>query len=200
MITLVVTLFVATGMLMFFGSIVELVRIVAKVEVTKKQAAWSLPISIVPFLVGVLIHDAYEGKDDPITSPTQAEAKATSTQTPTQDKPETKVARQIPKARNDGLTYDPYDPTLMLTEQDYRNEIVKFSIDPCVLVSVRNNGLDKTMGKEEAIALVKAMTPKPLENMVKDLMPLVTGQDFNARKVLYDWSRENCISGANSVG
>ena len=68
------------------------------------------------------------------------------------------------------LSYSRAGPVALMA-QDYREEIIKYAIEPCLLASIRKNNLDKTLGEDQAMVLIKIMTKDNTEIAVRTLTP-----------------------------
>ena len=86
------------------------------------------------------------------------------------------------------------DPALA-QEVHYRREIIEYVLHPCWRVAIRKHGLDKTMGEEQALNIMGVMQEKETQSIINALMPLISGKDRSARKLIYDISLETCIGG-----
>ena len=78
---------------------------------------------------------------------------------------------------------------------NYRREIIEYVLHPCWRVAIRKHGLDKTMGEEQALNIMGVMQEKETQSIINALMPLISGKDRSARKLIYDISLETCIGG-----
>ena len=80
---------------------------------------------------------------------------------------------------------------------DYEDEIIEHVIDPCYLSIVNEpGGLAEMIGTKDALTLTKSASEDTIRDVIKHLLPFITGKSFKERKVWYDFSLKQCKSGA----
>lgn len=87
------------------------------------------------------------------------------------------------------------ETTLPTSDQDYRSEIEKYMIDPCMLATVEGQDLNKMLGgKDTALRLLKAFSKQELDQAMQELLPIVSKLDkLEDRVALYEAGKNMCI-------
>ncbi len=78
---------------------------------------------------------------------------------------------------------------------DTRAEIIEYVIDPCFMQGIRDNKLDVTLGKDEALKLLKMMQRENVETMIRAVQPLVVGKELSVRRAVYTMGLSQCLQG-----
>ena len=78
------------------------------------------------------------------------------------------------------------------SQETYREVIIRHAIEPCLIAKIRQQGLDKQLGMDQSLKLMKIMTRDNTEKAVTALTPIVTGKDLTTRMTLYRVSAEIC--------
>ena len=79
---------------------------------------------------------------------------------------------------------------------DYRSEIMDSVVDPCLLAIYRKMDLNLAISDSEVVDGAKRlMPPGQIDTMIENLTELVKGESLSARTVLYNASKQGCISG-----
>lgn len=83
-------------------------------------------------------------------------------------------------------------------EPDYCAEIELHVVDPCLMsFALRTARTDRSMPLEEALRLAKALNRAHVERLVEVTLPTVRGLSRDARLAIYDFARNECVTGAS---
>ena len=86
--------------------------------------------------------------------------------------------------------------TVSVLSQDYRTEIMRHVIDPCVMASARRSAPGTGVSAEQMAELIKMMNRDAYERAVQQMIPALRGKSWSQRQALYDWGLQQCLRGS----
>ena len=81
---------------------------------------------------------------------------------------------------------------------DCRAEIIEHVIDPCLLQGARDHGLDKKLGEDKAVEVLRFVHAAKAEILISAMMPTVEGKGEAARRAEYAVLLSECIENMRS--
>ena len=82
---------------------------------------------------------------------------------------------------------------------NYEAEIEQYAINKCLLTQIREAGLDKTLGEDRALRLMKLIQKQALTESRDAIRGMVVGRSREVRIELYAAAFEACMHGARSA-
>lgn len=79
---------------------------------------------------------------------------------------------------------------------DYRAEITRELIDPCIRAILKHQGGVPSVADAEAVALVKILTSDQWERMIEAWVPMVSGKSVAQRQAVYKIALPVCVKSA----
>lgn len=76
----------------------------------------------------------------------------------------------------------------------YRDEIMKYVIDPC-FAQISRKELTGLMSEKQAVDLLKITEKEAVEKVVAVISPVIKGATFKERQKIYEFGLSNCLSG-----
>lgn len=78
----------------------------------------------------------------------------------------------------------------------YEAEIVEHLLEPCIWEGIKETDAAKKLGKEHAIRFAMWITGKSkLQSAIDDVLPMITGRDWEARQIAYQFYMIACKDG-----
>ena len=81
-------------------------------------------------------------------------------------------------------------------QDEYRDEIFRYVIDPCRLVMVRREEIEFDLSYKMQIDFLEIVEPEISREVIATLLPLVRDKEFDQRLALYNFGLLSCLRGA----
>ena len=78
--------------------------------------------------------------------------------------------------------------------QNYRAEIMREVIDPCLLAILARQGGIPGVSTSEALELLKIVQKQQTEQSIQALLPLMRGETREQRALLYQFGLRTCVN------
>ena len=81
-------------------------------------------------------------------------------------------------------------------EPDYRAEIEMLVVDPCYLDIIQRKESLESVPLKQTLAMMKLLQAESINRMYEVLIPVVVGKTAEARMLVYEFGKNQCIEGA----
>ena len=81
------------------------------------------------------------------------------------------------------------------SDEDYKDEIMQHLVNPCFRYSAERSDLADMWTMEEAVEMMKAISPQAVADTINVTLPVVQGKPVEARMKIYEFSLDLCVRG-----